>query len=84
MLEECKQYREKMIEAAAEADEELLHKYLAHRELTDDDPSRPADSRGPQRSASRLRLGLHLGTRRAGDARRGRRGLAPSPIEMPP
>src|SRR5262245_22768262 len=37
MLEECKQYRDKMIEAAAEADEELLHKYLEHTELSDDE-----------------------------------------------
>jgi elongation factor G len=37
MLDECRQYREKMIEAAAEADEELLHKYLEHTELTDEE-----------------------------------------------
>jgi elongation factor G len=34
MLEQCAEYREKMIEAAAEGSEELLHKYLEHTELT--------------------------------------------------
>ena len=35
MLEQCNEYREKMIEAAAEGSEELLHKYLEHSELTE-------------------------------------------------
>ncbi len=34
MLAECEEYREKMIEAAAEADEELLEKYLEDHELS--------------------------------------------------
>jgi elongation factor G len=34
MLAECQEYREKMVEAAAEADEELLEKYLEDHELT--------------------------------------------------
>jgi len=37
MLEECKTWRTKMIEAAAEANEELLHKYLEGEELTVDE-----------------------------------------------
>jgi elongation factor G len=37
MLEQCKEYREKMIEAAAEGDEELLHKYLEHTELSEEE-----------------------------------------------
>jgi elongation factor G len=37
MLEQCKEYREKMIEAAAEGDEELLHKYLEHSQLTEEE-----------------------------------------------
>jgi len=32
---QCAEYREKMIEAAAEGNEELLHKYLEHSELTE-------------------------------------------------
>jgi len=34
MLAECKIYRDKMVEAAAEADEELLEKYLEDHELS--------------------------------------------------
>lgn len=34
MLEECKNYREKMLEAAAETSEELMEKYLETGELT--------------------------------------------------
>jgi elongation factor G len=37
MLEQCREYREKMIEAAAEGSEELLHKYLEHSELTEEE-----------------------------------------------
>lgn len=34
MLEECKKWRELMVEAAAEATEDLMHKYLEQGELT--------------------------------------------------
>lgn len=34
MLEDCQKWRESMIEAAAEASEELMNKYLEHGELT--------------------------------------------------
>ena len=34
MLAECKAWREKLIEAAAEANDELMHKYLEHSELS--------------------------------------------------
>jgi elongation factor G len=37
MLEECKVWREKMVEAAAEANEELLHKYLEGEPLTEEE-----------------------------------------------
>jgi len=37
MLEQSKEYREKMIEAAAEANDDLMHKYLEHSELTEDE-----------------------------------------------
>lgn len=35
MLEECKKWREHMVESAAEASEELMHKYLEQGELTE-------------------------------------------------
>jgi len=34
MIEQCKEYREKLVEAAAEANDDLMHKYLEHGELT--------------------------------------------------
>jgi elongation factor G len=37
MLEECKEWREKMIEAAAEADESLMDKYLSGESLTEEE-----------------------------------------------
>lgn len=37
MLEECKKWRDQMIEAAAEASEELMHKYLEQGELTSEE-----------------------------------------------
>lgn len=37
MLDECRKWREFMVEAAAEADEELMHKYLEGVELTIDE-----------------------------------------------
>jgi len=37
MLEECEAYREQMVEAAAEANEELMDKYLENGELSEQD-----------------------------------------------
>jgi elongation factor G len=37
MLAQCQEYREKMIEAAAEASEEMMEKYLESGELSDDE-----------------------------------------------
>ena len=37
MLEECKKWREIMVEAAAEASEELMHKYLETGELSEEE-----------------------------------------------
>ncbi|OGT41875.1 MAG: translation elongation factor G [Gammaproteobacteria bacterium RIFCSPHIGHO2_12_FULL_37_34] len=37
MLEECKVWREKMIEAAAEANDELMHKYLEQGDLSEEE-----------------------------------------------
>ena len=37
MLEQCRAYREQMIEAAAEANEQLMEKYLAGHTLTEED-----------------------------------------------
>ena len=37
MLEQCKKYREQMVEAAAEANEKLMEKYLGGEALTEDE-----------------------------------------------
>jgi elongation factor G len=37
MLAECKVWREKLVEAAAEANDDLMHKYLEHTELSVDE-----------------------------------------------
>ncbi|MGK0674588.1 MAG: elongation factor G [Halothiobacillaceae bacterium] len=37
MLAQCQEYREKMVEAAAEASEEMMEKYLESGELSDDE-----------------------------------------------
>ena len=37
MLEECKKWREQMVEAAAEASEELMKKYLEAGDLTEEE-----------------------------------------------
>ena len=37
MLEECKKWREQMVEAAAEASEDLMNKYLEEGELTEEE-----------------------------------------------
>lgn len=37
MLAECKEWREKLVEAAAESSEELMEKYLGGEELTEDE-----------------------------------------------
>jgi len=50
MLAECQEYREKMVEAAAEADEELLEKYLEDHELTKEEIRRGLRAR-PTRSS---------------------------------
>jgi hypothetical protein len=74
MLEECEEWRAKMIEAAAEGDEELLNKYLESGELSDGgDQARPARARAQERDLpGDLRLGLQE-QGRAGGARRHRR-----------
>ena len=71
MLEECEEWRAKMIEAAAEASEELLNKYLEAGTLSEAEiRARPARALDPQRDrAVHVRLGVQE-QGRAGHARR--------------
>ena len=74
MLEQCKEWREKMVEAAAEANDDLMHKYLETGELTVEEIKRgPARAFDPHRDLpDAVRLGVQE-QGRAGDARRGDR-----------
>lgn len=45
MLEQCREWREKMVEAAAEANEELMEKYLESGELTTEEIKRALRAR---------------------------------------
>ena len=75
---EAKEWREKMVETAAEASEELMDKYLEDGELSDrGDQARPAHAHDRQRDrADAVRLGVQE-QGRAGDARRGDRTTCP-------
>ena len=71
---EAKEWRDKMVEAAAEANEELMNKYLESGELSvEEDQEGPAHPHHQQRDrADAVRLGVQE-QGRAGDARRGDR-----------
>jgi elongation factor G len=84
MQAQCAEYREKMIEAAAEGDEELLHKYLEHTALSDEEIRR-----GLRARAIRNEIVITL----CGSAFKNKGVQAmldavveymPSPVEMPP
>ena len=74
LVDTAKEWREKMVEAAAEANEELMNKYLEGDALIGGrDQARPAPSHDRARDhADAVRLRLQE-QGRAGDARRGRR-----------
>jgi len=84
MLEECKQYRDKMIEAAAEADEELLHKYLEHTELTDDEIRRGLRTRAVRNEICITLCGSAFKNKGVQAMLDAVVEFMPSPIEMPP
>ena len=69
MLDECNEWREKMVESAAEASEELMNKYLDSGELGGGrHQAGPAPAHDPQRDrADAVRLGVQE-QGRAGDA----------------
>ncbi len=84
MLDLCKEYREKMIEAAAEADEELLHKYLEEGTLSE------AEIRGGLRART-IRNEICLTLCGSAFKNKGVQAMLdavidymPSPVEMPP
>ena len=70
MRSECEEWRAKMIEAAAEANEELLNKYLEHGDLSEAEIKRGLRERSIRNEivALHVRLGIQE-QRRAGNAR---------------
>ena len=84
MLEQCKEYREKMIEAAAEADEELLHKYLEHTALTDDEIRRGLRARAVRNEICITLCGSAFKNKGVQAMLDAVVEFMPSPIEMPP
>ena len=71
LVDAAKEWREKMVESAAEANEELMNKYLeARRAVGRGDQARPAPAHDRERDrADAVRLGVQE-QGRAGDARR--------------
>jgi elongation factor G len=84
MLEECKQHREKMIEAAAEGDEELLHKYLEHTELTDEEIRRGLRARAIRNEICITLCGSAFKNKGVQAMLDAVVEFMPSPVEMPP
>ena len=70
MRAECDEWRAKMIEAAAEGDEELLHKYLEAGDLSDDEIKKGLRARSIRNEIVHLHVRLGVQEQgRAGDAR---------------
>jgi elongation factor G len=84
MLEQCKEYRDKMIEAAAEGDEELLHKYLEHSELTEEEIRRGLRARAIRNEIVITLCGSAFKNKGVQAMLDAVIDYMPSPIEMPP
>jgi elongation factor G len=84
LLETCKTWREKMVEAAAEADEALMNKYLESGELSEDDIKLGLRTRTIAGEIQPMLCGSafkNKGVQRMLDAVI---ELMPSPIDVPP
>ena len=80
MLEECEEWRAKMIEAAAEGDEALLNKYLESGELTDEEIKQGLRERALKNEICLVHLRLGVQEQgRAGRARRRSSSTCPRP-----
>jgi elongation factor G len=84
MLEQCKEYRDKMIEAAAEGDEELLHKYLEHSELTEAEIRRGLRARAIRNEIVITLCGSAFKNKGVQAMLDAVIDYMPSPVEMPP
>ena len=84
MREQCAEYREKMIEAAAEGDEELLHKYLEHTALTEDEIRRGLRARAIRNEICITLCGSAFKNKGVQAMLDAVVEFMPSPVEMPP
>ncbi|HEU4602187.1 MAG TPA: elongation factor G [Steroidobacteraceae bacterium] len=84
MVEECEEWRAKMIEAAAEANEELLNKYLETGELTEAEIKRGLRERSIRNEIVVCMCGSAFKNKGVQAMLDAIIEFMPSPIEMPP
>jgi len=84
MLEECEAWRAKMIEAAAEGDEQLLNKYLESGELTDEEIKRGLRERALKNEVCLVTCGSAFKNKGVQAVLDAIVEYMPSPTEVPP
>jgi elongation factor G len=84
MQAECEEHRAKMIEAAAEGDEELLHKYLEGEELSDEEIKRGLKARALKNEVVLSMCGSAFKNKGVQALLDAVIEFMPSPVEMPP
>jgi elongation factor G len=84
MLEECQQWRAKMIEAAAEGDEQLLNKYLETGELSDAEIKRGLRERALKNEVCLVTCGSAFKNKGVQAVLDAIVEYMPSPIDVPP
>jgi len=84
MVELCKEYREKMVEAAAEGNEDLLHKYLEEGTLSDEEIRKGLRARALRNEVCLTLCGSAFKNKGVQAMLDAVIEYMPSPIEMPP
>ena len=84
MAAQCAEYREKMIEAAAEGDEALLHKYLEHTDLSEEEIRRGLRARAIRNEIVITLCGSAFKNKGVQAMLDAVVEFMPSPVEMPP
>src|SRR4029453_752673 len=84
MRAECDEWRAKMIEAAAEGDEELLHKYLEHGDLSVEEIKRGLRARSIRNEICICMCGSAFKNKGVQAMLDAVIEFMPSPVEMPP
>jgi elongation factor G len=84
MRAQCDEYHAKMVEAAAEGDEELLHKYLEGETLTDDEIKRGLKARSIKNEIVLCMCGTAFKNKGVQALLDAVIEFMPSPVEVPP